>query len=180
MDIDSLNGIQLLLRHHGAVRRRMRVLEGLMDALASREFDVREEAQESAREIVRYLEVYHPLHERDERLSLFPRIESMLREEEAQDAVVQQEISNAAQEHEEYEGIWQVLQECLWLVCTPDAVVSREQLEKSIAKVSEHFAEHFEREESYVFPAALRLLSPNELDELAKEIRSRHAGRFDR
>ncbi|MDX9722449.1 MAG: hemerythrin domain-containing protein [Myxococcota bacterium] len=181
MTVDKDNGIHLLLSHHGETRRRLRSLRVIVPRLIELDEDLRREAQEEARDFVRFIEVEHRLHERDEALSLFPRLKQLFENRpELTDPGLQQELDGAIEEHEDFDRLWSPLEHWLCLLLTPDAVVSLDRLQQAIDALEHFFLDHFAREEAKLIPVAQQLGS-DELALMAQEMLKRHDnGIFER
>ena len=174
MDTSQLNGLQLMLMHHGAVRKRLRTLRELELGLCSLDEDERHEAREAAREIVRFIEVENVLHERDETLSFFPRLVAAMQAAGESDGEVWKEVLEARDEHLDFERIWTPVEHWLCLIATPDAIVSIDRLRSAIASLESFILEHYDREERMLVPAARRLLSEADFAAMGAEIKARH------
>lgn len=174
METSQLNGLQLMLMYHGAVRKRLRTLRELEAGLGSLDEDLRHEARENAREIVRFIETEHPLHERDEALSFFPRLVAAMQAAGEQDGEVWREVIEAKEEHDDFGRVWAPLEHWLCLLSTPDAIVSVDRLRDAISALEGFILEHFDREERALVPAAKRLLSDADFDAMGREINERH------
>ena len=159
-----LDGIELLEECHGRIRSFMDLARRLAEDRHT-EHVLRAEA---ARSVHRYFATALPLHVLDEDTSLMPRLwrgaDTPLR-----DAIV----SMADQHGDIEETVADLLAE--WR----DVSVSGCRLPPFVLRETEaldfQWTIHLDLEERLVFPAAKRLLPPDELAQIAAEIRARRA-----
>lgn len=169
------DGIGLLLKHHGKVRQHLRTLRALEAVLSGLDADAAQEGRAQLREFIRFIDHCHPLHEQDETHSLFPRLEVALARQASVDAALLADFRAVKDEHEDFVRLWEPVREAMWVLSTPDAILSRDRWREAVATLCGHFEGHFAREEARLFPAAAALLSAEETAAVAAEIRQRHA-----
>jgi len=126
---------------------------------------------DAATRVHRYFSRALPLHARDEEESLIPRLAG-------REAELDRALADMAAEHRQHdEPVGRVVALCAELIERPER---HAELAPSLADAAHelegHFADHLEREERVIFPAARRLLAPRDLEHVREEIRARRGG----
>lgn len=169
------NGIAVLMEFHNTVREKLRELRAIEQILVERDLSLHHEAVSKASEIAEYLQYRTPEHEKDETQTLFPKVIEKLTELGEDETAISQSVELACDEHHGFRDLWSQLQHWLWMITTPDALVSLEDFHFAIGAVERHFLLHFQREEQLIFRTAAKVLSREELAEVAEAIYARRA-----
>lgn len=158
------DAVGLLLECHA----RIRAFVHLARRIAAVRPDERAGVAEAAARVSRYFSQALPLHALDEEQSVLPRLRGRAAELDAA-------LDAMAHEHREHERpLAVVIAACDALARDPtglDAVAPA--LSRAAAELDAHFAQHLDREESVVFPAVRRLLSPEDDTAIVRELRAR-------
>jgi len=131
---------------HERVRRSLALIDKLVEHLRAERFDA--QAQEAARDVLRYFDLAAPLHHQDEELHVFPPIE---------DAFAHQ-VRQLREDHRAMSIAWSQLRVPLAAIAA-DPNTAREPgfvagLQAAAAAHAQLYAQHLETEDGIVFPAA--------------------------
>jgi len=169
------NGIAVLMEFHNTVREKLKELRAIEQILVERDLSLQHDAVARASEIAEYLQYRTPEHEKDETQTLFPKVLEKLAQLGEDETMVAQSVTLACDEHTGFRELWSQLQHWLWMITTPDALVSLEDFHFAIGAVERHMLLHFQREEQLIFRTAAKVLSHDELSEVAQAIYDRRA-----
>lgn len=127
-----------------------------------------EQVAEAAEAVRRYFVLALPLHVADEEQTLMPLLAG-------RDAAVDAAFEKMAREHAEHQPAVAALVEACDRIAREPAELPRmrERLEAVAQPLNAAFHAHLGLEESTIFPAILRLLSPAEQEEVKAAMRSR-------
>ena len=172
----SPDGIELLLSFHEQVRVCFRRLREVEENLKQRDSDSLESAQTAAAEVLRFLEVETPRHEKDEALSFFPRLRAAVERAGEADTQLSEALGEVEAQHESASEVWGPLRVWLWRITSPGAIISIDRFHEAIEELEQLFLNHFALEEELLYATARRLFTADDLEELAKEIKGRRPG----
>ncbi len=162
------DAVGLLLECHGRIRE----FVGMARRLGAARGEDAEAVRDAARRVRRYFTEALPLHARDEEESLVPRLRG-------RDPALDRELELMASEHREHEEpLARLVEACRTLERDPAQLAAvGEAVAAAAAELDVAFARHLAREESIVFPAVRRALSPADDEALVREIRGRRVER---
>ncbi len=166
-DSSRPNALVALLDCHARIRHFMQ----LSRTLAHAEFAPASEIAETATAIYRYFDVALPLHEADENETLFPRLQAALIEGN----LVRVAAETMVEQHKAIDELAaDLLAICASLSRHPEALPAlARRIEDVTSALDQIFEAHLELEETVIFPAALELLSAEQLEEMAREMQRR-------
>jgi len=161
------NALEMLLGCHARIRHFMQ----LSRTLAHAEFAPSSEIAETAEAIARYFSIALPLHEADENETLFPRLQAAV----AEGSLVREAAETMVEQHKAIdELVVDLLSLCDSLSQHPEALPSLERrIEDVTFALDQIFDAHLKLEETVIFPAALELLTAEQLEEMAHEMQGR-------
>lgn len=157
--------LEHLMACHRRIEDRLATLERVVPFLQSRE----SEALEAIGSSVRFLDSNGVLHTADEEESLFPRLRSKASEEET--AL----FDRLEADHEAAEAVYAELKAvAVELGNEPaDAAGLVQQFSDLVGRLCAIYRRHIREEDTLLIPIARRLLSEQELAEIAAEMKSR-------
>ena len=150
----------MLVACHDKVRRFANLCLRLDEHVGSKGADA--EAQQAATSILRYFDVAAPLHHDDEELDLFPALRTL------NDATLTANMAALEREHEELGAFWRVVRP--WLAAVAQGELLARPPELSAFAIS--YPAHARREETEIYPAAVRL-PPAKLAEIGAAMQQR-------
>jgi iron-sulfur cluster repair protein YtfE (RIC family) len=159
--------LEMLLGCHARIRHFVQLSRTLAGAEGAAPLEV----AEAATAIFRYFSYALPLHQADESDTLFPRLQNALPQgglvREAADAMIEQHKAID-------ELVAELLSICTSLTHHPESLPSLERrFEYVTCALEQVFAAHLRLEETVIFPALSDLLTPAQMDEMAREINQR-------
>ncbi len=129
------------------------------------------EVIDAAQRVERYFTQAFPLHVADEELSLAPRLQNKTAELELA-------LQTMHEQHESHGAALERMLSTLREVrASPANVLLRRRLGVLVAQLEPELEAHLQLEESVLFPAARRWLSPTEQQQVQKELRERREQR---
>lgn len=148
-------------------RRLEEQLDALLDATAALRADASSTSARAALdEVVEFIDRSVARHERDEELSLFPRLSGR--------ADLEELVAMLASEHETHrplhEELGMIVQAVRERPATEDEVHRLHQLANDLLHA---YSDHIDREENRLFPAAREVLAQAELEAMADEMQAR-------
>ncbi len=155
---EDISPTEDLMREHGVLRRTLLVYREVMRRIDEREPVPVAELQEAARLIRRFVEDYH---EKDEEDFIFPRMKKAGQQVELVDILLKQ-----------HEAGRRVTAQIMKLEHQPH------ELRAALAQFVRMYEPHAAREDTVLFPAFRKLLTPKELDELGDEFEKRERQMF--
>lgn len=160
---------EMLAACHERVARMLRLLDTLRTHVAAHGVD--EQAQQAARDVMRYFDQAAPAHHRDEELHVFPPLVAR------GDAAVQTLVARLRQDHLDMEARWPSARAVL--AAAADGVLSRlEPLhEAALEAFASLYGPHIAAEDSAAYPAALALLDADALAAMGQEMMQRRGVR---
>ncbi len=161
------NALEMLLDCHERIRHFMQ----LSRTLAHAEFAPSSEIAETAEAIARYFSIALPLHEADENETLFPRLKVALIEGN----LVRVAAETMVEQHKAIDELAaDLLSICYSLNRHPEALPTlARRIEDVTRALDKIFDAHLKLEETVIFPAALELLTAEQLEEMAHEMQGR-------
>jgi iron-sulfur cluster repair protein YtfE (RIC family) len=158
------DAVGLLLECHERIRSFLALARRVAEAGAA-ELDA---VPEAAARVHRYFTEALPLHAQDEEESILPRLRGL-------DPLVDAELAVMKREHGEHERPLAVLTAaCAELAREPARLPAlAPEVARATAELERHFTEHLHREETVIFPAIRRLLSPTQDAAIMRELRAR-------
>ena len=156
-----------VLKHcHERIRKQILTMQRLLEHLPRHGANL--EAQQAAKAVLNYFNKSAHLHHADEEENLMPMLNQVASGEDA--AILQQLVPKILKEHQKMEAAWAVL--ALQL----DEIASGESAELSANDVQtfgELYAGHMVKEETYLAPMAMRLLSDEQMQALGHAMQVR-------
>jgi pyridoxamine 5'-phosphate oxidase len=161
-----------VLKHcHGRIRKQLATLEKLLVHLPlhrAEDGGADQQARQAATAVLKYFEKAAHLHHEDEEQNLIPMLRAVAQGEDA--ATLQALAPVILQDHKDMDAMWQDLHEQLSAI----ADGSGTQLSSStVQRFSQRYLNHMEREESTMAPMALRLFSPEQMQQLGQAMQRR-------
>ncbi|MBB5020430.1 hemerythrin-like domain-containing protein [Chitinivorax tropicus] len=159
--------IAMLEACHGRVRAFCDTLQRLAKYLPEHGADI--QAQQAAKNILRYFDVAAPKHHADEELDLFPALLTKLGPRDDVEANrLREVIGSLLQEHTVLHGLWQQLRPALL------HIAAGEQVELPAVKLfANTYCTHADREEQLVFNFATDTLDAATLSQLSQSMTAR-------
>jgi len=156
-----------VLKHcHGRIRKQLATLEKLLAHLPQHGAD--EQARQAAQAVLKYFDKAAHLHHDDEEQDLIPMLHAVAQGEDA--ATLQALAPVILQDHKDMDAMWQDLHEQLSLIADGSAT----QLSSStVQRFTQRYLNHMEREENTMAPMAVRLFSPEQMQQLGLAMRRR-------
>ncbi|WP_249384093.1 hemerythrin domain-containing protein [Chitinivorax sp. B] len=159
--------LAMLAACHGRVRAFCNTLLRLADYLPEHGAD--QQAQQAARNILRYFDVAAPKHHADEEQDLFPALMYALADRDDPDAAaLRTTIASLLAEHVELHGLWLQLRTPLIQIATGKSAV----LPMATTFASRYQA-HADQEEAEVFQAAELLLDAEMIEQISGAMTTR-------
>ena len=158
--------LDMLSACHERIEKQCATLRRLPAHLAEHGADA--DARQAAANVMRYFDTAGRNHHEDEECDLFPALlESMA----GSDAVCLRDITTAlTREHRELDGVWRALRAQLERLTQGNAnALDAATLDDFISRHARHIA----REEDELLPMARRLLSDEQLQEIARAMQAR-------
>jgi hemerythrin-like domain-containing protein len=160
---------EMLEACHERVHRMLALLARLRAHLAVHGADV--QAQQAARDVMRYFDQAAPLHHQDEELHVFPRLL------EQADARVTAIVQRLQQDHRAMEADWRSAREVLARVAAGDAGALAPVDEAALDTFAALYGDHIAAEEQIAYPAAQALLEPAALAAMSEDMMRRRGVR---
>ncbi len=161
------DAVGMLLECHGRIRE----FVGMARRLAAARGEDAQAVRDAAGRVRRYFTDALPLHAQDEEESVLPRLRG-------REAGLDRELEAMAGEHRQHEEpLARLVEACGALERDPAQLANvGAALGAAAAELEAAFARHLDREESIIFPAVRRTLSPADDEALVREIRARRGG----
>lgn len=156
----------MLAACHERIERTLRLLLKLVDHVATRGVDA--QARSAASDVLRYFNIAAPLHHQDEELHVFPQLIAR------GDVALSAQVRTMQLDHRQMEKLWSELRPCLVALTTVDGaeidVLHFGSMSRAFANV---YASHLQTEEEVLFPAAAKLKTLYQLQDMDDEMRRR-------
>ena len=156
---------EMLEACHERVHRMLALLARLREHLDTHGADL--QAQQAARDVMRYFDQAAPLHHQDEELHVFPRLLAQGTPEVA--AVVRR----LQEDHRAMEAGWRAAREVLARVAGGGAVALEAPDQAALAAFAALYGDHIAAEEGIAYPAAQALLEPRALEAMSEDMMRR-------
>jgi hemerythrin-like domain-containing protein len=174
-EADFSNPLGLLSDCH----RRIEQFLGVLVQVAARPAGspMTEGEREAIEKALAYFRNSAPKHTADEEVSLFPRLRKTGSAEAALKCLVELEDDHqaAARDHELVDALG-----LRWVESGALAAVELQQLREALARLSSTYTRHIATEDRELFPLAARLLPPEQLAQVGREMAERRAVRRER
>lgn len=154
---------------HERVHRMLALLGRLREHLAAHGAD--EQAQQAARDVLRYFDQAAPQHHRDEELHVFPPL--LAQGEPATVALVKQ----LQHDHEMMETRWQPARQVLQGISTGELQRLDDRQARTLDDFAGLYGGHIDAEESVAYPASRALLGEEAQREMGREMAARRGVR---
>lgn len=153
---------------HRRIERFLKTLGTVLGRARGRTLDDEEAA--AVKSALHYFRVGGSRHTDDEEESLFPRLN-------AHPDAPGTTMNDLEEEHQRAQGLHYVVDRLfmMWLNARGLKAEHEQQLESAMAQLEQLYASHIDVEERILFPAAAKLLSPEELTAIGEEFRRRRA-----
>lgn len=155
---------EMLEACHERVHRMLALLARLRAHVRDHGADV--QAQQAARDVMRYFDQAAPLHHQDEELHVFPRLLAQ------GDPKVTPVVQRLQQDHRAMEAGWREAREVLARVAAGDGAALQAG-EEALEGFASLYGTHIEAEERIAYPAAQALLEPGALEAMGEDMMRR-------
>lgn len=155
---------EMLQACHERVHRMLALLARLREHVKAHGADA--QAQQAARDVMRYFDQAAPLHHQDEELHVFPRLLAQ------GDAAVAGIVRCLQQDHRAMESGWRAAREVLARIAQGDAAASDADA-PALAAFASLYGAHIEAEESIAYPAAQAILDAQALEAMSADMMRR-------
>ena len=160
---------EMLEACHERVQRMLTLLGRLREHLRGHGADV--QAQQAARDVMRYFDLAAPQHHRDEELHVFP---PLLAQGEPRVVGVVQRLQ---QDHVQMEARWQAAREVLARIADGSLGALRAEDDAALDAFAGLYDAHIRAEEEIAYPAAQALIDPETLAQAGEEMMRRRGVR---
>ena len=154
---------------HERVERMLRLITLLQEHLQKKGLD--EQVRQAARDVMRYFDLAAPLHHEDEERHVFPPL--ML----GADAAVKALVLRLIQDHRQMEVAWKGARAVLIALVDRGASAPFETLtvwqKVALNDFARLYRHHLDDEEGVAYPVARRLLSPEAVAAMSKDMMAR-------
>jgi pyridoxamine 5'-phosphate oxidase len=156
-----------VLKHcHDRIRKQLATLEKLLAHLPG--FGVDEQAQQAAAAVIKYFDQGAPLHHADEEENLIPMLRAVARDDDA--ATLQALAPVILEQHHAMDATWTQLREQLSAIAAGTAATLTDSTTRQFIDA---YTAHMVREESTLAPMAMRLFSPEQMQQLGNAMQAR-------
>lgn len=155
---------EMLEACHERVHRMLALLERVRTHVRDHGADI--QAQQAARDVMRYFDLAAPLHHQDEELHVFPRL---LAQDDPRVAPV---VRRLQQDHVAMEAGWREAREVLARIAQGDAA-ALETGDAALEGFASLYGAHIEAEEGIAYPAAQALLDAPALQAMGADMMAR-------
>jgi pyridoxamine 5'-phosphate oxidase len=156
-----------VLKHcHDRIRKQLATLEKLLAHLPGSGAD--EQAQQAAAAVIKYFDQGAPLHHADEEENLIPMLRAVARDDDA--ATLQALAPVILEQHHAMDATWTQLREQLSAIAAGTAATLSETTTRQFIDA---YTAHMVREESTLAPMAVRLFSPEQMQQLGDAMQAR-------
>jgi pyridoxamine 5'-phosphate oxidase len=156
-----------VLKHcHDRIRKQLATMQKMPEHLARHGAD--EQARQAAQAVLKYFDKAAHLHHADEEENLVPMLQSVARGEDA--ATLAELVPGILQDHDDMDAMWQGLHEQLVAIADGSAATLAAS---DVARFSERYTNHMEREETRIAPMAKRLFSAAQMAQLGEAMQVR-------
>lgn len=164
------NPLEMLHACHGKIKRQLNTLQKLTVHLPAHGCD--QQVRQAAQGILRYFDTAGQFHHQDEEENLFPTLLAMNTPDREQVSAL---ISRLLAQHVVMFAAWDEMRAVLvQLAEGVNTPLSGELVEK----LTGNYTRHIEIEEAELLPLAARLLSPQQVMELGKNMAERRGAKF--
>jgi pyridoxamine 5'-phosphate oxidase len=156
-----------VLKHcHDRIRKQLATLEKLLAHLPG--FGADEQAQQAAAAVIKYFDQGAPLHHADEEENLIPMLRAVARDDDA--ATLQALAPVILEQHHAMDVTWTQLREQLSAIAAGTAATLTDATTRQFIDA---YTAHMVREESTLAPMAMRLFSPEQMQQLGDAMQAR-------
>lgn len=156
---------EMLEACHERVQRMLALLERLRAHL--REHGADTQAQQAARDVMRYFDIAAPHHHQDEELHVFPRLLAL------GDARIQAVVQRLQRDHLAMESNWQRARQVLVLVAEGRIDTPAPEDDAALDDFASLYGEHIAAEEDIAYPAARALMDAADIAAAGQEMMRR-------
>ena len=156
-----------VLKHcHDRIRKQLATLDNLLAHLPAAGADT--QAQQAAAAVIKYFEQGAPLHHADEEENLIPMLRAVAQDEDA--ATLQALAPVILEQHHAMDITWTQLREQLRAIAAGTAATLSDTTTRQFIDA---YTAHMVREESTLAPMAMRLFSPEQMQQLGAAMQAR-------
>lgn len=156
---------EMLEACHERVQRMLTLLERLRAHLKEHGADA--QAQQAARDVMRYFDIAAPHHHQDEELHVFPRLLAL------GDARIQAVVQRLQRDHLAMESNWQRARQVLVLVAEGRIDTPAPEDDAALDAFASLYGEHIAAEEDIAYPAARALMDATDIAAAGQEMMRR-------
>jgi hemerythrin-like domain-containing protein len=156
---------EMLQACHERVQRMLRLLSRLREHLPAHGAD--EQAQQAARDVMRYFDQAAPEHHRDEELHVFP---ALLAQENPEIVAV---VKRLQHDHLQMEARWAAARQVLAGIAAGNLDSLPPQAQSALDAFAGLYGGHIDAEEQIAYPAAAVLLQGAPLAEMSRDMMAR-------
>lgn len=161
--------LELLHACHGKIMQQCAALRNLTAHLAGKGSD--EQAQQAAQAILRYFDTSGQFHHQDEEEDLFPALRATGAEAAQVDALLQRILA----EHIELAAAWDAVHPLLVRIAAGEPAPLTEALSENVIM---GYFRHIALEEKELLPLSSRLLSPQQIEAIGRNMAARRGASF--
>ncbi len=156
---------EMLEACHERVHRMLSLLARLRAHLKEHGADA--QAQQAARDVMRYFDLAAPLHHQDEELHVFPRLLAR------GDARITPIVQRLQRDHVAMEANWKKARQVLARVAEGSLDALQPRDEETLDAFAVPYAEHIAAEEEIAYPASRALMDAKEVEAAGREMMER-------
>ncbi len=160
---------EMLQACHERVHRMLALLQRLREHLRTHGADT--QAQQAARDVMRYFDLAAPQHHQDEELHVFPRLLAQ------GDARVAEVVQRLQRDHVAMEGRWRSARDVLLRVAQGGVEALSAAEETVLDAFAAPYAEHIAAEEELAYPAARQAMDAAAVEAAGREMMARRGVR---
>jgi len=153
---------------HERVQRTLGLLGRLREHV--RQQGVDNDARQAARDVLRYFDIAAPLHHQDEELHVFPLLLAQATPE------VKDLVSQLQRDHVAMTTDWAAARAALQAMVDGGSTGFTPPQEAALDRFAARYDAHIAAEEGVAYPAAARLLAPEALAAMGREMAARRGG----
>lgn len=156
---------EMLEACHERVHRMLALLDRLREHV--REHGVDKQAEQAARDVMRYFDQAAPQHHRDEELHVFP---PLLAQGEASTVAV---VHRLQEDHVQMEARWAEARRVLDAIAQGSVQILSLQAQQTLDTFASLYGDHIIAEEQIAYPAARQLLDDQACEAMSREMMRR-------
>lgn len=159
---------EMLYACHERVQRTLRLLNRLVDHVATQGHDAQSRA--ATADVLRYFDLAAPLHHEDEERHVFPQLLQDARTSPA----LRETVQKLQADHRQMEALWTKIRACLqpWLEAHAQGQLD-DTGQRVVADFIALYAQHIDAEEMLAYPAARNAMTPDAENAMGWDMQAR-------